>query len=66
MGCSPQIIPQIIKFQSPPDLRTCKDEPIISDDPDDVDFALYVLHLRYAGQDCRLKLQKRNELEDSQ
>lgn len=67
-GCGSQGPISVTKYQhftTPPELRECKQEPTVPQLNQDSDFAGYVLDLRDAGQDCREKLNRRNEVEDA-
>lgn len=67
-GCGSTGPTTVTKYQhltTPHELRQCKAEPQVPQFTDDGEFAGYVLDLRDAGQDCRDKLERRNQIEDA-
>ena len=64
-GAGPISVTKYQHFTTPHELRECKQEPAVPSLKQDSDFAGYVLDLRDAGQDCREKLKRRNDVEDA-
>jgi hypothetical protein len=65
-GCTlPTSVTKFQKLATPAELRDCEPEPQLLKLKTDGELAGYILDLKDAGSDCRLKLHKRNDIEDA-
>jgi hypothetical protein len=63
----PTTVTKFQKLATPADLRECEPEPAaVEAVKTDGELAGYILDLKDAGQDCRDKVHKRNQIEDAE
>jgi hypothetical protein len=68
MGCAqgPISVTKFQHFTTPAELQTCKVEPAVPQTfTQDSQLGYYILDMRDAGQDCRDKMARRNQVEQA-
>lgn len=70
MGCGnadlPLVQTKVVRIETPLALRYCKDQPSVPiEKASDRDLASFIQDTMEAGDDCRDKMHRRNQIEDA-